>query len=125
MMRVISSESLVQPTYFKKVILWQSGKSSFSVQLLRHSVLSFEIFAYERVERERSGTKDEDDDNRKEKKKFVGCDEFVRIAKDGTHPIDIGGEISDREDKGQLNGEQTRSPARQEEETTQTIPSAA
>src|SRR5260370_34926558 len=91
MMRVISSESLVRPTYFKKVILWQSGKSSFSVQLLRHSVLSFEIFAYERVERERSGTKDEDDDNGKEKKKFVGCDEFVRIAKDGTHPIDIGG----------------------------------
>jgi len=97
-----------RPTYFKKVLLWKSNKSrhfSFSCRVIWF--FSFDILSDERVERERSGAKSEDDDNRKEEQKCVGCNEFVWITEDRTYPIDICGEIGDSKKKAQRNGDQS------------------
>ena len=66
--------------------------------------VAFEIFADERIERKRARPKNEDDHDRKEKEKFVCCDEFVRIAEDGPNAIDIGGEIRNSKQNHERNG---------------------
>ena len=88
--------------------------------LLRGATLK--KFPEQRIERKRARARNENNHDREEEEELVRRDKLVGLAQDHAHAIDIRGQVSDREQDEQRNGNQARGQTDEQEQTAEAFP---